>query len=75
MRKVDSWEKKEINKFTCGLTWNCCIVGYAIAWGIVPPFGVAAGVNWACVWGTQAAAPCNGIEAPILFLSYINERK
>lgn len=54
----------EMNKLTCGLTWNCCMVGYAIAWGIAL-LGVAAGVNCVGVCGTQAA-PGNCIDAPIL---------
>lgn len=59
-----------IEKSTCGLTWNCCIVGYAaMACGILcmPPltFGVADGVN--CEeGGTQAVPGIGGIEAPIL---------
>lgn len=63
----DFKEKKK--KSTCGLTWNCCIVGYAaIACGILcmpPLFGVADGVN--CEeGGTQAVPGIGGIEAPIL---------
>lgn len=61
--------RKRRKKSTCGLTWNCCIVGYAaIACGILcmpPLFGVADGVN--CEeGGTQAVPGIGGIEAPIL---------
>lgn len=59
-------------KGTCGLTWNCCIVGYAaMACGILcmPPltFGVADGVNW-LEGGTQAVPGIGGIEPPMLFM-------
>lgn len=53
-------------EFTCGLTWNCCMVGYAMACGKAPLTPCVAPAGVSCAVGGTQVVPGIGIDVPIL---------